>query len=393
MHPMSLGGAQASILLQRKYLAKLGVSVTVFSGASGSAVANPDFVVLPSIPLTLDREYSLVLNFKKALSKCEQVFSQQKFDLVHVQGDFWGASLGSAMAKRHNLPLVITSHTNIEYGITKALGRGLANLIIRFMSKTHLKIMGAQKSLSATTDGWKYLAQVHEFADVSIAPSQHFAKALAEGGVKNPILVLPTGVDDEEIQLVEKHRRTKGSPAKLIWAGRLLTEKRILPALEAFAQSDTNASLVVYGSGPLEKLARAFVRTRGLTQRVTFVGRVSHQDMLQAFADADALLQTSMGFETQGLTVFEALSVGTPVILSDSNIAGELPGGHHWLDESGTVSGLAETITRAVAEIEAAEPDSELFTAATELLQTTFTQRAIEIYNSVLAKRPSQNHQ
>jgi glycosyltransferase involved in cell wall biosynthesis len=386
MHPMSLGGAQASILLQKKYLAKLGVSVTIFSGASASAVPHPDFVVLPSIPLTLDREYSLVLNFKKAVAKCEQVFAKNQFDLVHVQGDFWGASLGSAMAKRHNLPLVITSHTNIEYGITKALGSLFANLIIRFMSKSHLKLMGATKTLSVTTNGWKYLAQVHEFADLSLAPSAHFAKALKDGGVKNPILVLPTGVDDEEIQNVEKHRRIKGSPAKLIWAGRLLTEKRILPALEAFAQADTNASLVVYGSGPLEKLARAFVRTRGLTQRVTFIGRVSHQEMLQAFADADALLQTSLGFETQGLTVFEALAVGTPVILSDSNIAGELPGGHHWLDETGTVSGLAETISNAVGEIEAAEPDSELFTAATELLQSTFTARGIELYKSVLAK-------
>jgi glycosyltransferase involved in cell wall biosynthesis len=291
------------------------------------------------------------------------------------------------MAKRHNLPLVITSHTNIEYGITKALGNFLANLIIRYMSKSHLKLLDSEKRLKPTSNGWKYLAQVHEFADLSLAPSNHFAKSLREGGVKNPLTVLPTGVDDEEIQSVEKHLRTKGAPARLIWAGRLLTEKRILPALEAFAQAEGEASLVVYGSGPLEKLARAFVKTRGLTQRVKFVGRVTHQEMLQAFADADALLQTSMGFETQGLTVFEALSVGTPVILSDPNIAGELPGGHHWLDETGTVSGLAQTISIAVKAIEAAEPDSDLFESAGELLQSTFTAQAVELYNSLLASR------
>jgi glycosyltransferase involved in cell wall biosynthesis len=111
--------------------------------------------------------------------------------------------------------------------------------------------------------------------------------------------------------------------------------------------------------------------------------------MLQAFADADALLQTSMGFETQGLTVFESLAVGTPVILSDSNIAGELPGGHHWLDETGTVSGLADTIDIAVREIEKAEPRAELFTAATELLQSTFTAKAIDYYKGLLANRKS----
>lgn len=389
MHPMSLGGAQSSILLQKKYLAKNAIKATVFSGASVSAKPDPDFIVLPSIPLTFDREYSLVLNFKKAIAQCDSVFLQRKFDLVHVQGDFWGASLGCAMAKKYNLPLVITSHTNIEFGISKAIGKPMADLVIRFMSWSLLKIMGDTKTESTTSNGWKYLAQVHKYADLSLAPSKHFAAALKDGGVTNQIRVLPTGVDDEEIQEVSKPKRKPGSKAKLIWAGRLLTEKRILPALEAFAQAETDASLVVYGSGPLEKLARAFVRGRGLTSRVSFVGRVSHQEMLQAFADADALLQTSMGFETQGLTVFESLAVGTPVILSDSNIAGELPGGHHWLDETGTVSGLADTIDIAVREIEKAEPEAELFTAATELLQSTFTASAINYYKGLIANRNS----
>ncbi len=389
MHPMSLGGAQSSILLQRKYLAKNQVRATVFSGASASARPDPDFIVLPSIPLTFDREYSLVLNFKKAIAQCEAVFRERKFDLVHVQGDFWGASLGCLMARKYNLPLVITSHTNIEFGISKAIGKPLADLVIRFMSWSLLRIMGDSKSKATTSNGWKYLAQVHTYADLSLAPSKHFAAALNEGGVTNEIKVLPTGVDDEEIQEVTKPVRKPGSQAKLIWAGRLLTEKRILPALEAFAQAETNSTLVVYGSGPLEKLARAFVRGRGLTSRVSFVGRVSHQEMLQAFADADALLQTSMGFETQGLTVFESLAVGTPVILCDSNIAGELPGGHHWLDETGTVSGLAETIDVAVREIESANQEAGLFTAATELLQSTFTAKAIDYYKTLIATRTS----
>ncbi|MFM1784188.1 MAG: hypothetical protein RLZZ579_465, partial [Actinomycetota bacterium] len=200
MHPMSLGGAQSSILLQKKYLAKNMIQATVFSGASVSAKPDPDFIVLPSIPLTFDREYSLVLNFKKAISQCDAIFLERKFDLVHVQGDFWGASLGCAMAKKYNLPLVITSHTNIEFGISKAIGKPMADLVIRFMSWSLLKIMGDSKSGATTSNGWKYLAQVHKYADLSLAPSKHFAAALKEGGVSNQIRVLPTGVDDEEIQ-------------------------------------------------------------------------------------------------------------------------------------------------------------------------------------------------
>lgn len=380
---MSLGGAQSSILLQRKYLKQNGVQVTIFSGASKSAKPDPDFVVFPSLPLTLDREYSIVLQFGAATKVADAVFQKQDFDVVHVQGDFWGATIGSAMAKKYGLPLIITSHTNIEYGMRKAIGPLAAAYLIRLMSKKHAKALKLGRDFTPTTNGWEYLAQVHSQADVSLAPSTHFAKALTKGGVRNKVEVLPTGVDDDEIGTITRPARASGDPVKLIWAGRLLTEKRPLPALEAFYKADTPAHLTVYGSGPLEKLARGFVKTRGLSQRVTFVGRVTHREMMQAFANSDALLQTSLAFETQGLTVYEALAVGTPVILSDPNIAGELPGRNFWLTEDGSVEALSVAIRRAVSEISSADSSSKLFRPADEMLQSQFTKTAISIYQSL----------
>lgn len=382
---MSLGGAQSSILLQRKYLKQNGVEVTIFSGASASAKPDSDFIVFPSFPLTLDFEYSIVLRFGAAMRVADAVFQKRDFDVVHVQGDFWGATIGSAMAKKYGLPLIITSHTNIEYGMRKAIGPLLAGYLIRLMSKKHAKALRLGSEFQPTTNGWKYLAQVHAQADVSLAPSAHFAKALAKGGVQNKVDVLPTGVDDDEIRTIKRKTRSSGDPVRLIWAGRLLTEKRPLPALEAFYKADTQAHLTVYGSGPLEKLAKGFVKTRGLSQRVSFVGRVTHKEMMQAFADSDALLQTSLAFETQGLTVYEALAVGTPVILSDPNIAGELPGGNFWLTEDGSVDSLSKVIRKAVSEISNSDSVSKLFRPADEMLQSQFTQTAIAIYQKLVS--------
>ena len=41
--------------------------------------------------------------------------------------------------------------------------------------------------------------------------------------------------------------------------------------------------------------------------------------------DADAVVLSSLGYETQGLTAFEAVSLGTPVILRDPEVSRELP--------------------------------------------------------------------
>lgn len=48
---------------------------------------------------------------------------------------------------------------------------------------------------------------------------------------------------------------------------------------------------------------------------------------LARIAAADALVQTSIGFETVGMTPFEAATLGTPSIISDPDIAAELGAG------------------------------------------------------------------
>ena len=90
-------------------------------------------------------------------------------------------------------------------------------------------------------------------------------------------------------------------------------EKRLLPFLEALAESGVRADVEVIGGGGELRAARRIVEKRRPAASVVFAGRMPYAEALRRIQAADAVVQTSIGFETQGMTVFEAASLGTPV--------------------------------------------------------------------------------
>jgi glycosyltransferase involved in cell wall biosynthesis len=110
---------------------------------------------------------------------------------------------------------------------------------------------------------------------------------------------------------------------------------------------------------------------------------------LQIFANADVVMQTSIGFETQGLTVYESLAVGTPVLLCDPKIAAELPKKTYWLDKSGTIKSLSKTIKRAAEDVSEGSNKRDLLEDPTWLLQSALTNKMIETYKQLIAQKQS----
>jgi glycosyltransferase involved in cell wall biosynthesis len=129
------------------------------------------------------------------------------------------------------------------------------------------------------------------------------------------------------------------------------------------------------------------VRARLLTKKVTFRGRVPHSELLQIFANADVVMQTSIGFETQGLTVYESAAVGTPVLLCDTKIASELPKHTFWLDKSGSIKSLSKTIKIAHKDISEGQDKRVLLKDPTWLLQSALTKSMIETYKKLIAEK------
>ena len=383
-HPHSLGGVQTSVMLQKKYLNRNGVQVTIFAPKSKRAVADPNIKVIPSSYPSIGREYSVVWSLRKAAKFCQKQYESEKYDLVHLQGDFAAASLAIELAQSRNLPLVYTAHTNIDVMANKLVGKPLKILLLRFFTWQHatfLKIPNHPKVF----DAFQYMEFIHRNMEKVIAPSKHFAELLKQKGVAQSCEVIITGVDDDLVEDVKRSVPTPQKPVHFVWAGRMQPEKRILQTIEAFAKAKTNATLDIYGFGPLERAAKNLVRARVLTKRIKFFGKLPHREILQVFADADVVMQTSIGFETQGLTVYEAAAVGTPTLLCDSKIAAEMPPGSSWVDETGTIGGLAKTIKMANKQIAEGATKRETLEDNKWLYQSQICLRTISLYNQMIA--------
>jgi 1,2-diacylglycerol 3-alpha-glucosyltransferase len=391
-HPRSLGGIQTSAMLQRKYLEKLGHKVTFVTPSSGKRLIERGFFTLPSWPLTYNWEFSFVANARRSRKRLDRSQRRRpdKFDLVHIQADMWGAIIGIGFAQRNKLPIVMTSHFNLAAGTQEVIGKFPAKFLFWLLSREFLKHLKLPLR-ETTSDAWRYIQLITNQVDVVLVPSEHFGRDLKAHGVNSELRVMHNGVDDERIESTlasikdEPHHNDK--KIHLVWAGRFQHEKRLLEFIEAVHLAKLeNVVVDVYGRGPLWKKAIALVNTHGMQQQVLLHGRAAHARMLTHFAKADALVQTSVGFETQGMTVFEAAAVGTPSILCDTNIADEFEPGAHWVVQDSSVEALAKTLQTAVTELRNGDKRGEKLIGNEALLQSSLTKNAVAIYSELLAK-------
>ncbi|GAA1540621.1 glycosyltransferase involved in cell wall biosynthesis [Microbacterium ginsengiterrae] len=404
-HLASLGGAQVSMRLQKQYLERAGHTVTVVAPKMHTARAvggDNSFVDLPSIPITVDREYSMSWPGRRTDRFLDRAFaSRPRVDLVHVQGDFWGAFIGHRFAHRHGIPVVHTMHNRVDVGMAAVTPLHRQVLpVLNLWRRTAMRGIGPRVPGG---DGWAFLRGLAQGASAVTAPSGHFARRLEQHEVFPSVDVVWNGIDDDLLASVRaehavetpseardttregvSHAEGGVSPRRrprFVWLGRMSPEKRLLPFLHAVVRSQVDAQIEIIGGGGQMRAAERIARGHA---GVRFAGRLSYADTLARIAAADAVVQTSIGFETQGMTPFEAAALGTPTVISDPDIAAELRGGL-WAVPDASVAALAETLTRAAADIVAGRAPVPVPEVAEEFRQSSRTAAMIEIYERVLA--------
>jgi glycosyltransferase involved in cell wall biosynthesis len=388
-HVESSGGAQVSMRLQRRFLERAGHTVTIVAPRlHARRIDDPALVDLPSLPITIDREYGVSLPSARTDRWLDVAMSgRPAVDVVHVQADFWGALIGHRFARRHGLAVVHTMHNRVDVGIEATAP--FPKLVLHVLNAWARRAL-RNPARGRGRDGWSYLRTLAARADAVTAPSSHFARRLEEHDVFPHVDVVWNGIDDDVLDAV-RPATTAANPrrARLLWIGRMSPEKRLLPFLRAVVEADIDADVEVIGGGAQRRAAERIVTARrskaGAPASVVFAGRLPYAETLRRIAAADAVVQTSIGFETQGMTVFEAASLGTPSIVSDPDIAGELGSGF-WPVADSSPSALAAALRVAVDEIEAGTAPVPAPEIAEAFRQSSRTAAMIDIYERAIAR-------
>jgi 1,2-diacylglycerol 3-alpha-glucosyltransferase len=407
-HVETLGGAQVSMRLQRRFLERAGHTVTIVAprvhGPRGRSFA-PDaalalserqrvdaYLDIPSIPITFDREYSMSWPGRRTDRWVDAALADRPpVDVVHVQADFWGAFTGHRYAARHGLPVVHTMHNRVDVGIEATAP--FPSLVLRVLNAWQRR---AIRIAAPGRDGWSFLRRFAARSDAVTAPSSHFARRLEQHAVVprrgGGVDVIWNGIDDEilDAALAAARAERESGPPRFVWLGRMSPEKRLLPFLEALADSGVRAEVEVIGGGGQLRAAQRLVQTRRPPASVTFAGRLSYPETLRRIARADALVQTSIGFETQGMTPFEAASLGTPSIISDPDIGAELGSGFWAVGDGQTAdaspAALAETLRLAAADIASGTAPAVDPTIRDRFRQSSRTAAMVGVYERVTAR-------
>jgi phosphatidylinositol alpha-mannosyltransferase len=156
---------------------------------------------------------------------------------------------------------------------------------------------------------------------VAVSPD---ALALARAAIPGDWIVLFNGVEVERFQ-VEPWEKPEGRRV-VLFVGRHEERKGLAVLLDAATRLPDDVVVWVVGDGPeTEPLRRRY----GNDPRIEWLGRVSDVERNRRMAAADVFGAPSLGGESFGVILLEAMAAGAPVVASDisgyARVAGPLP--------------------------------------------------------------------
>jgi len=165
--------------------------------------------------------------------------------------------------------------------------------------------------------------------------------------IKTEIKVIPNFIDTKKFENKEKPcERSLLAPTddKIIThISNFRPLKRINDVIDVFEQISTNVSskLLMVGEGPEKSKAMAYVKSKGLNEKVVFLGNSNEIDKILCYSDL-FLLPSEM--ESFGLVALEAMANGVPVISSNAGGLSEVNkhGFSGFLSDVGDINSMAK---------------------------------------------------
>lgn len=280
-----LNGVTNSVIRVARHQRDLGHEVSIVAPTRpGPEFEGIPVYVVPSIPLV---KFAVGIPSLALVNLLDRIGP----DIIHVASPFALGAQAIAYAQRNSIASVAVYQTDIA-GYLHRYGMAVAKPMVD-----------------------RFVANTHNAATLTLAPTATAKDALAELGVKN-LAVWGRGVDLEGFHpnnrfaddaVVFRNTYAPNGERIIGYVGRLAAEKQVDRFRELVAIPDTR--IVLVGDGP----DRARLEGVLPSDSVTFLGSLSGRALQVAYAAMDVFVHFGTE-ETFGQTIQEAQAAGLPVV-------------------------------------------------------------------------------
>jgi glycosyltransferase involved in cell wall biosynthesis len=214
-----------------------------------------------------------------------------KPNLIHAQSALWGGVAAKAISEAYHIPYVLTEHRD------------------NFLQET---LFPNKKNCA-----WllALMETVFDNAEQVVAVSHSLKKGIAKymQRPKSEPIIIPNFIDTT---FFCPSPTTVAPSFTFLTIAHLFKNKNVdvlIDAFHALQKNDRHCCLNIGGDGPERKFLEEKVKKLGLDSQVQFLGKLSRKAVKGALATAQAFVLPSQ-FETFGIVLIEALSMGLPVI-------------------------------------------------------------------------------
>ncbi|MBE6049870.1 MAG: glycosyltransferase family 4 protein [Clostridium sp.] len=301
------------ITMLGKIKEKRGLSFNIEDGLRTYRYKNYNF---------LPKNSNMFRIFNKRMEKLylEIVKKEGKVDVIHAHSAFWGAISAAYVAKKYNVPLVITEHTSLEHS--------------RYVRESYIK----------------WIKEAYNSADRLIAVGNGLKDELGKYTNKN-VEVIHNLVDFDRIKVTKEKTNNKGF--QFFSLSYLVEGKGMDRLIKAFndAFKDTEVYLKIGGDGEKREELEGLVKELGLEEQIEFLGALSRAEVANEMNNCDAFVLASE-YETFGVVYIEAMALGKPVLGTKNKGAEDIIKDYNGIivenkDHKALVEGLKEILNKA----------------------------------------------
>jgi 1,2-diacylglycerol 3-alpha-glucosyltransferase len=232
-------------------------------------------------------------------------------DIVHSNNEFFTMGWAKRIARALQIPLIHTCHTDFtRFDAQHRIRHTLWDTMMATIIKRRVR-----------------------YCDLLISPSLSHSHMLERYHIKQPIFVLPSGIDlarfqrpvgSDEIDALRTSLGFSKEHCILVSVCRLASEKRVNKSIDDFfllSFLEPSARLLLVGGGPKEDSLKKQVADLGLEGLVVFAGAIPSENVHLYYRLSDVFISSSVR-ESQGLGFVEAMASSLPVVLREDHSLG-----------------------------------------------------------------------